>query len=254
MGYSAVELCLEHPDVAPRTLDSARCEAVAEQLSGLRLSSVSFHGKREHPALKAEYTRLLIDGAVRLRSAGAPSDTVVIAPPERRKRDDAREHQRRFMELVRLLRELCPVAADAGLFLAVEPEPDTVVHGGADLDRLLDAVGHDALRVNLDVGHTFLTEPDPLAEIRRLSGRLAGVHVEGMARGVHKHLLPGEGDLDLPAALATLWEVGYRRPVVVDLFDIQDDPPAHADAALRGLHRCLQAAAFVPLGPAALSA
>jgi sugar phosphate isomerase/epimerase len=43
------------------------------------------------------------------------------------------------------------------------------------------------------------------------------VHVEDMRRGVHEHLDFGEGELDLPVALAALEEIGYRGLVAVEL-------------------------------------
>lgn len=233
IGYGAVELCLEHPDVAPRAMTRERCREVAGELGDLQVSAVSFHGKREHPSLKAEYTHMLVDVGVRLREAGVPIDVLVVSGG-----------LRDFDGLVTLLRAVCPRAADAGFVLAVEPEPGTVVGGSADMLRLIDAVDHPALRVNLDVGHSFLTEPDMVADILRWGPMIAGVHVEGMPAGVHRHLPPGEGDLDLPAAIRALAAVGYTRPLTVDLFDIQDDPPAWSERAYQGLMRCTAEAAL----------
>ena len=41
---------------------------------------------------------------------------------------------------------------------------------------------------------------------------LANVQVDDMVRGVHEHLALGDGEVDLPAALAALADVGYARP------------------------------------------
>lgn len=231
IGFQAVELCLEHPDVAPRAMRKRRCAEVAEELGDLQVSALSFHGKREHSWLKAEYTHMLVDIGARLRHAGVQIDVLVICGG-----------LRDYPGLVTLLRDVCPRAQDAGFVLAVEPEPGTVVHGTADMRRLLDDVDHPALRVNLDVGHSFLTEPDVVADIAAWGPLIAGVHVEGMPAGVHRHLVPGEGDLDLPAALRALQRAGYTRPLTIDLFDIQDDPPQWSDRAYRGLASVMAAA------------
>lgn len=230
IGFGAVELCLEHPDVAPRAMTAERCREVAGELGGLSVSALSFHGKREHPRLKAEYTHMLVDVGARLRAAGVATDVLVICGG-----------LRDYAGLVALLRDVCPRAQDAGFLLAVEPEPGTVVHGSADMRRLLDDVDHPALRVNLDVGHSFLTEPDVVADIALWGPLIAGVHVEGMPAGVHRHLVPGEGDLDLPAALRAIDRAGYTRPLTIDLFDIQDDPPGWSERAYLGLQAVIAA-------------
>jgi sugar phosphate isomerase/epimerase len=53
--------------------------------------------------------------------------------------------------------------------------------------------------------------------VRRASGRLVHVHIEDMRRGVHEHLMFGDGELDLPVALAALSEIGYGGLVAVEL-------------------------------------
>ena len=46
---------------------------------------------------------------------------------------------------------------------------------------------------------------------------LGTVAVEGMRRGVHDHLPLDEGDVDLPAVLRALRDVGYDRLVTLEL-------------------------------------
>jgi sugar phosphate isomerase/epimerase len=43
------------------------------------------------------------------------------------------------------------------------------------------------------------------------------VHIEDMVRGVHEHLMFGEGELDLPPALSALDEIAYPGLVAVEL-------------------------------------
>jgi sugar phosphate isomerase/epimerase len=53
--------------------------------------------------------------------------------------------------------------------------------------------------------------------VRRGAPTLAHVHIEDMKRGIHEHLMFGEGELDLEEALAVLGEVGYDGMVAVEL-------------------------------------
>jgi L-ribulose-5-phosphate 3-epimerase len=110
-------------------------------------------------------------------------------------------------------------AARAGVTLAFEPEPGMLVERLCDYELLEQRLGGpDALALTLDIGHCVCLEPESPADcIRRAGARLAHVHIEDMVRGVHEHLMFGEGELDLPAALAALEEIGYEGLVAVEL-------------------------------------
>ena len=53
--------------------------------------------------------------------------------------------------------------------------------------------------------------------VRRGAPTLAHVHIEDMRRGVHEHLMFGEGELDLDEALRVLTEIEYDGLVAVEL-------------------------------------
>jgi L-ribulose-5-phosphate 3-epimerase len=115
------------------------------------------------------------------------------------------------------LARLCEHAASAGVQLGFEPEPGMHIATMADFDRIAGAVDHPALGLTLDVGHAHLTEDSAAATVERYAARLVNVHLEGMRRPVHDHLLPWEGDLDLRAVLAALDRAGYAGPATFEL-------------------------------------
>ena len=88
----------------------------------------------------------------------------------------------------------------------------------------------DAL--TLDVGHAHLTEDSAEETVRRYAARLANVHLEGMRRPVHDHLVPWEGDLDLGRVVAALGEVGYAGPAT---FELSRHSHAAVDTARRAI-------------------
>ncbi|MGB8198633.1 MAG: sugar phosphate isomerase/epimerase, partial [Pseudonocardiaceae bacterium] len=59
--------------------------------------------------------------------------------------------------------------------------------------------------------------------------------VEDMPRGRHEHRAPGEGDMDFPAVLGALTEVGYTRLVSVELSRDSHRADALVPAALAAL-------------------
>jgi sugar phosphate isomerase/epimerase len=110
-------------------------------------------------------------------------------------------------------------AGRRGITVGFEPEPGMFVERLDDfevLDRRLGRPG--ALGLTLDIGHCVCLEPASVEEcVRRAAPRLVHVHIEDMRRGVHEHLMFGDGELDLPVALAALSEIGYDGLVAVEL-------------------------------------
>jgi sugar phosphate isomerase/epimerase len=151
------------------------------------------------------------------------------------------QEQAQWERLRRALDALLPLAQAEGVRVCLEPEPGHFLQSSADMRRLLDEMAHPSLGVNLDVGHAFLTDEDVSATIADLGPAIAHTHIEGMAAGVHAHLIPGEGDLDLRAAHRALIGVGYDGYYTVDLFNIADDPEAYARRSIEALRAMLGA-------------
>ena len=85
-------------------------------------------------------------------------------------------------------------------------------------EALLARIDAPNLRLTLDVGHLQCQGETPIGEvIRRWAPRLGNVHIEDMRRGVHEHLMFGEGEIDFPPVLQALAEVGYTGGVYVEL-------------------------------------
>ena len=75
-----------------------------------------------------------------------------------------------------------------------------------------------------------------MAAIKSVGDRIVHCHVEGMAEGVHDHMLPQEGDMDLKAYLAALQTIGYDGPLSLDLYRHNYEVVApDAIAYIRGL-------------------
>jgi hypothetical protein len=95
----------------------------------------------------------------------------------------------------------------------------------------------ELLGITLDVGHCVAVESDDAATcLRRVADLLVNVQLDDMRTGVHEHLEFGEGELNLPATLAALTEVGYSGVAAVELprhSHAAPDVAARAVAALR---------------------
>jgi sugar phosphate isomerase/epimerase len=227
IGYDCAELCLEPFFARAEELSESRCAAIRRALdsAGVTIASASYHGDSDEPSLRAANQRLAVQAARRL---GAD---ILVLNGER-----VIKLERQWAEHVARFRALAELAEREKVVLAVEPEPKLVIGSSADMAALIKAVGSPRLKVNLDIGHALLTDPDLAETVRQLGAAIVHLHLEDMKRDVHKHLLFGEGDIDFPALRTALAEIGYRGPYVADLFG-QADAVTAATRALADMRR-----------------
>ncbi|NQS99236.1 MAG: sugar phosphate isomerase/epimerase [candidate division Zixibacteria bacterium] len=218
IGYQGVELCLEHNELDPDNRDrwsSSRLSKFLYQI-GLKASAVSFHGK-ESPW--DEKRRNCIAGMELANELGVR--TFISGSIRGDSPDD-------FTQMCRFIEEMCHFAQRYNIDFAVEPEPGTLIDNSAAMTVLLNAVDSPRLKVNLDIGHSYMTEPDLYEDIIRWGKLIVHTHIEDIKGKIHRHLLPGEGELDFKRAFAAFDEIDYSGFFTIDLYDIQDSPEYYA--------------------------
>ncbi|WP_343123749.1 sugar phosphate isomerase/epimerase family protein [Sciscionella sediminilitoris] len=245
-GYSAVAITLDHHHLDPLATDiPARTDRVAALLDELGLRRVVETGARylldprdkHEPTLvsqaaepRMELTRSAVRVAERLGAECVSlwSGTVPRDVPETVAWQRLRDR----------LPPLVEYAGARGMRLGFEPEPGMAVDTLPALFRLRAELGHpEALGITLDVGHCVAVEDRSAADcVRAAAPWLVNVQLDDMRAGVHEHLPFGEGELDLPATLAALDEVGYRGVAAVELPRHSHAAPVLAAASLRALN------------------
>jgi sugar phosphate isomerase/epimerase len=147
--------------------------------------------------------------------------------------DDGAEQSVWMDRLVGACSRLCELAAAAGVRLAFEPEPGMAVDTMGRFAELFQRVNQPAFGLTLDVGHLHCLGEMPIAEhLRRWQNVLWNIHIEDMRRGVHDHLMFGEGEIDFGPVLATLKEIGYAGGLHVELSRHSHDAVATARQSL----------------------
>ena len=148
----------------------------------------------------------------------------------RRQPPPSPSHPQQIMDrLVAGLREVLDYAATKNVLIAFEPEPGMFIDTMPAFEELLGRIDAPNLRLTLDIGHLQCQGELPIADvIRRWAPRLANVHIEDMRRGVHEHLMFGEGEIDFPPVLQALSEVGYANGVYVELSRHSHEGPTAA--------------------------
>lgn len=256
LGYEALSITPDVGQLDPYRLDQAEVARVrrrAEELgleltleTGARFLLDPFRKHRpnlleDDPAERARRVEFLerhVDLAAELGAglvslwAGAAPDGAVA---DRRDGEPASEEL--WQRLCDGLRPILARGRAAGVRIAFEPEPGMFVERPAGYEELVRRLGSEgaALGLCLDVGHCHATHDLPVAGvIRRHAQRLALVQLDDARTGEHVHRMFGEGDLDLPAVLHELREVGFGGVAAVELSrDSHRGPEAAREALAR---------------------
>jgi sugar phosphate isomerase/epimerase len=124
-----------------------------------------------------------------------------------------------------------------GVTTAMEPEPGMLIETLDDWALLRSRL--PGLRLALDLGHCLVTqEREPAEAVREFSAHLGTVAIEDMRRGDHTHLPFGEGEMDIPACLAALSEIGFRRLICVELSRESHRADRMIPQSIEWLRRC----------------
>lgn len=136
------------------------------------------------------------------------------------------------------LSEVLDYAAKRSVRIAFEPEPGMFIDTMARFGQLLERVNHPNLGLTLDVGHVHcLSDGDVGEHIRQHKDRLWNVHIEDMRRGVHEHLMFGEGEMDFELVFEGLRSIEYAGPVHVELSRHSHDAVRFARESFNFLQR-----------------
>jgi L-ribulose-5-phosphate 3-epimerase len=244
LGYEGVALTLDHHALNP--FDPQLFEQVhriRDLLRAYRLRAVIETGarflldaRRKHqptlldpdPAMR-EYRREFIRRAAYIAVglgvsvvsfwSGAPIDD---APPA--------------VLMERLVESCAILAQDAESLqevrLAFEPEPGMFLDSMDRYAELFERVHHPLFGLTLDIGHLHCLNEPIEAAIRQWKGVLWNIHIEDMRRGVHEHLMFGEGEIEFRPVLQTLQDIEYSGGVFVELSRHSHDAVARAREAL----------------------
>jgi sugar phosphate isomerase/epimerase len=149
-------------------------------------------------------------------------ELMVFGSPKQRSLLPGVSWDQAFELAVDTFRRAMPAIAASGVRLCMEPlapvETD-FINTCAEGTRLMDAVGHPAFVLHLDV-KAMSSEPAPITElIRQYASRAGHFHAnDPNMRG------PGFGEVDFTPIFAALRDAGYDGWVSVEVFDYSPDP------------------------------
>jgi sugar phosphate isomerase/epimerase len=135
-------------------------------------------------------------------------------------------------------RRLADSAERRQVCLAFEPEPGMLVDTMPKFADLHKRMGHPLFGLTLDFGHLHCQGETPATpHLQRWKDCLWNVHLEDMRRGIHEHLVFGDGEMDFPEILGGLRRIGYAGGVHVELGRHSHDAVETARRALAFLRK-----------------
>src|SRR5262249_46353378 len=138
--------------------------------------------------------------------------------------------------LGRLLTEIGKRTADLGVPLGYHNHMSTIGERPEEVERVLDAADSRYVKLELDIAHYVQAGGDPIAAIRKHSGRLLFLHIKdvedvrGSDRG-YRFVELGRGRVDVKGVFAALREVKFRGWAVVELDGVTDPSRSAKESA-----------------------
>ena len=124
-------------------------------------------------------------------------------------------HRFDFERALAILERLADLMAKYNLRLAIE----NCLDGDIDfIIRVIDAMNRPDVGFNLDVGHALCNQKADLPkEIRKIGKRLITTHLHDNFGVNDDHQMPGLGNIDWKAVLASFQEIGYEAPLMMEM-------------------------------------
>lgn len=240
-GYRGIEIMCDTPHAYPDDLSGADIQNIKETLKKNRLEIANLNAFMmcavkdfHHPSwiekdkdfrqIRINHTRDCIDLAAKL---GARTISTEPGGPLCGMDPDTA-----IQIFAQGLEQVLPHARKNGVLVLIEPEPDLLIQTSDDFLDFLTAFNHPNLGLNFDIGHFYCMGEDPVETIVKLKDHTRHYHLEDIPENrEHRHILPGEGGIDLSGVLDTIDSTGYTGFVTVELYPYLDDPGRAASQA-----------------------
>ncbi|WP_298708277.1 sugar phosphate isomerase/epimerase [Chitinophaga sp.] len=217
MGFGAVEIPVEYPEL----IDAGAVRRALEETGLKAIVCGAFGPARDltHPdaAIRAGSTAYMRQCLELCAAWNAPvfAGPMYSAVGKARQLPEA-ERKAEWELAVKGLREVCAIAEQQGVRLAIEPlnrfESD-LVNTAADARRMAEELDHPSAGVGLDSFHMSIEEKDPGEAIRTAGDWLVHVQVSENHRGI-----PGTGQTPWNSLRDAIREVGYKGVVSIESF------------------------------------
>lgn len=253
-GYEGIEIMADIPHAWPPSLSTDDLRRIKKAISanGLAVSNInSFTMRAMGTVLRPSWIERSLSARLEriahtarcielAASLGAPS--ISTEPGGPLSGMDREEALKLFAEGLAAVEQR---ALDSGIKVLIEPEPGLLLETGDEFALFARSLNPKAFGLNFDIGHVFCMGGDCPSEIKRFAPVTSHYHIEDIPhdRG-HRHMMPGEGAIQLREVMDAIEASGFEGFVTVELYDHDKDPAGAAMRALsylKGLHEASNA-------------
>lgn len=235
LNYRGVELWCKGQHVTPYDSEerAARIRAMASS-RGLRIVALSAHLDyiTPNPELREENIRKF----KRVIALAPWFDTrlVLTSSGYLHGKPPSKGMERRFLDA---LERLAGYAEKKKVTIGLEPEPEKFLRTPGQVVEYIEDIGSPALKAVCDLSHAIALNMTPVEFITEMQEHLVHVHLDDARYGEtpHRHLIPGEGDVDYQSLFTFLEDIGYPGWLSVELNQHTEYPREAAEKAMRFL-------------------
>lgn len=240
LNYKAVELWCKGQHVTPYDCEEKLAKVKAMISSrGMRVSALSAHLDYITPnrELREENIRKF-KGIIGL-TPKFNAHLVLTSSGYLHGKPPSKAMEKRFLDA---MERLTSYAEEKKVIIALEPEPEKFLRTPKQTTAYIERIGSPALKAVCDLSHAIALNMTPVEFISEMQDYLAHIHVDDARYGEHphKHLIPGEGDVDYPSLFTFLEDVNYSGWLSVELNQHTEHPREAAQRAMRFLTEVLK--------------
>jgi sugar phosphate isomerase/epimerase len=240
-GYDGVEIAPFTLDEDPQRIDERRAAEFGTVAQRAGVEVIGLHWLLAKPD---GFHLTTPDETVRQRTveflrhlaricAAMGGRVMVFGSPKQRSVLPGEKCEDAFRRAADAFRDVSETAGPLGVTLALEPlapVETNFLNTAAETVRLIEAVGHPACRLHLDV-KAMSSEGEPIEKIIRDNrGQLAHFHANDPNRRG-----PGTGEVDFAPIAQALKSIAYDGYVSVEVFDYTPDGPTIARTSIEFL-------------------
>jgi sugar phosphate isomerase/epimerase len=123
------------------------------------------------------------------------------------------------------------------IVINIEPEPEKLLRTPRQFVEFIEEIGMSVFAGVLDLSHAIALDMTPVDFIEEMGGHLNHVHLDDAKYGQHphKHLIPGEGDVNYHEVFEYLENIKYDDFISVELNQHTENPSDAAKKTMKFL-------------------
>jgi len=234
-GYKGIELWCKGQHVTPYDTQG-RIEYVSSLLSSKMLDIIALSAHLDYITENEEMRKENIEKFKKVIELAAKFNVkkVITASGYLHGKKPSKKMEKRFLDAMKVIGEK---AEEEKIIVCLEAEPEKFLKTPAQVVKYIEELGENRFKAVCDLAHAIALNKTPREFMGELGELLHHVHLDDAKynRKPHRHLIPGEGDVDYEDVFDYLKENKYKEWISVELNRSTEYPREAAEKAMKFL-------------------